>query len=155
MNIVKYAVFVITLGMTYFEPIHGLLLLVAILFTVDFVTGFIKSVKTTHAICVKSKRLRWSAVKMCVYLSIMALTFFICRIMGIELDATLSVIKIEVWCIVYIEGLSIVENLQVIFPNDKFFSMIHELLAIEFLKYIPILSSFLKEKEDENREINS
>jgi hypothetical protein len=75
--------------------------------------------------------------------------------MGIELDATLSVIKIEVWCIVYIEGLSIVENLQVIFPNDKFFNMIHELLAIEFLKYIPLLSRFLKEKEDENHETKS
>jgi hypothetical protein len=139
--------------MTYFEPIHGLLLLVTILFAVDFVTGFIKSVKVSHAVCIKSKKLRWSAVKMCVYLSIMALTFFICRIMGIEPDATISVIKIEVWCIVYIEGLSIVENLQTIFPNDKFFNMIHELLAIEFLKYIPILSRFLK--EEENNENNS
>jgi hypothetical protein len=148
-SFVKYLVFAITAIASYFEPINGLVALVLVLFTVDFITGFIKSIKVTRKVSVKSKKLRWSVVKMFVYLSVIALTFLICEIMSIGIDATLAAVKIEVWCIIYIEGLSIVENLKVIFPEDKFLGFLHYLLAIEFLKYVPALANFLKDKEDE------
>jgi phage-related holin len=148
-SIFKYLVFAITAVASYFEPVGGLVALVLVLFAADFVTGFIKSVKVTRKVSVKSKKLRWSVVKMFVYLSVIALTFFICEIMSVGIDATLAAVKIEVWCIVYIEGLSIVENLQIIFPDDKFLGFLHYLLAIEFLKYVPALANFLKDREDE------
>jgi phosphatidylglycerophosphate synthase len=148
-TIFKYLVFLITSAATYFQPVGGLLLLVTLLFMCDFVTGFIKSVKVSHAVRIQSKKLRWSAVKMCVYLSIITLTFFVCKVMGVGMDTAVSVVKIEAWCIVYIEGLSIVENLQAILPKDKFLGFLHYLLSIEFLKVVPLLANFLKEKDDE------
>jgi hypothetical protein len=80
-------------------------------------------------------------------MAVMALTFYVCEAMQLDIETAISVVKIEVWCVIYIEGLSIVENLLVLFPEDKFLKFIHYLLAIEFLKYVPFVSNFLKEKE--------
>jgi hypothetical protein len=85
---------------------------------------------------------------MLVYMCVMGLTFHVCDAMQLSAETGLSVVKIEVWCIVYIEGLSIVENLLVLFPHDRFLKFVHWLLSVEFLKYVPLLNSFLKEKDD-------
>jgi phage-related holin len=146
---IKYLLFLAGSIAAYFEPIKFLLVLVAALFILDFITGVIKSRKINKTWALKSKKLRWSFVKMFVYMCVMALTFFVCNVMQVEKPVSLSVVKVEVWCIVYIEGLSIVENLLVLFPDDKFLKFLHYLLSVEFLKHVPMLSNFLKEKEDE------
>jgi phage-related holin len=150
MNIIgKYLLFLAGCIATYFEPVRALLILVAALFSVDFLTGVIKSRKINKTWNLKSKRLRWSFVKMLVYMCVMAITFYVCEAMQLDSNTALSAVKVEVWCIIYIEGLSIVENLLILFPNDKFLKFLHHLLSVEFLKYIPVLSNFLKEKENE------
>jgi hypothetical protein len=143
----KYLFFVMGCIAAYFEPITALLILVVALFTFDFVTGVIKSVKVTGRLSLKSKRLRWSFVKMFVYMSVMAVTFYVCEAMQLTDSTAISVVKVEVWMIVYIEGLSIVENLKIIFTGDKFLNFLHYMLSVEFLKYIPFVSKFLKEEE--------
>jgi phage-related holin len=144
---VKYLVFAFGCTAACFEPIGFLLKLVLVLFAADFVTGIVKSRKRCGRWTLHSKKLRWSFVKMAVYMCVMALTFYVCESMQLDSDTSLSVVKVEVWCIVYIEGLSIVENLLVIFPRDRFLKFMHYLLSVEFLKYIPLLNNFLKEKD--------
>jgi phage-related holin len=146
----KYLLFVSGCFSAYFDPLGFLLQLVLILFVLDFVTGVLKSRKVNKSWALKSKRLRWSFVKMFVYMCVMAITFYVCEAMQLDKDTALSVVKIEAWCIVYVEGLSIVENLLVLFPADKFLKFIHYLLSVEFLKYVPVLSNFLKEKDAED-----
>lgn len=148
-NILKYIIFIAGCFATYFEPIAALLVLIATLFVLDFITGVLKQVKLTGKLLLKSRKIRWSFVKMFVYMAVMALTFYVCEAMQLGIETTISVVKIEVWCVIYIEGLSIVENLLVLFPEDKFLRFIHYLLAIEFLKYVPFVSNFLKEKDNE------
>jgi hypothetical protein len=145
----KYILFILGLLATYFEPILGLVYLVGILFVVDFITGIIKTFKKGEKI--KSKRLRWSFGKLFVYLGSMSFTYYCCVAMGLAPETAISVVKLEVWFIVYIEGLSVVENLLIIRSGDKFLLFLHYLLSVEFLKYIPVLSNFLKEKEDEDK----
>lgn len=148
MNVIwKHLLFAAGCLAAYFEPLGFLLRLVAVLFAVDFVSGFVKSRKICGRWTFRSGKLRWSFVKMFVYMAVMALTFYVCEAMQLARDTALSVVKIEVWCVVYIEGLSIVENLRVLFPNDRFLKFIHYLLSVEFLKYIPLLNDFLKEKD--------
>jgi phage-related holin len=141
----KYLLFVAGCVSAYFEPVGFLLQLVLTLFVVDFITGVIKSRKLCGVWRLKSKRLRWSFVKMFVYMCVMALTFYVCEAMQLSPDMALSVVKVEAWCIVYIEGLSIVENLLVVFPKDRFLRFMRYLLSVEFLKYVPVLNGFLKE----------
>jgi phage-related holin len=144
----KYVLFAAGCALTYIEPIGFLLHLVLTLFVSDFVTGVLKSRKLSGSWRLRSKRLRWSFVKMFTYMSVMALTFYVCDVMRLR-SAGVSVVKTEVWCIVYIEGLSIVENLLAVFPRDRFLKFLHYLLSVEFLKYIPVLNNFLKEKEED------
>jgi phage-related holin len=150
MNVIlKYGIFFLGCIAAYFEPIRALLVLVGLLFVFDFITGVIKSRKVNKKWTLKSKKLRWSFVKMFVYMGVMGITFYVCEAMGLCKDTAISVVNVEVWCIVYIEGLSIVENILTIFPDDKFLKFLHYLLSVEFLKYVPILNNFLKEKEEE------
>jgi phage-related holin len=140
-------VFALGCVLTYFEPIQGLLFLVLALFFLDFVTGVIKSRKINRKWSLTSRKLRWSFVKMFVYMAVMAITFHVCEAMQLDKETALLAVKIEVWCIVYIEGLSIVENLQILLPDDRFLKFLHYLLSVEFLKYVPLLNDFLKEKD--------
>ncbi|MDR1676007.1 MAG: phage holin family protein [Tannerella sp.] len=144
----KYILFVAGCTAAYFEPLGFLLKLVLVLFLADFVSGFVKSRKICGRWTLQSKKLRWSFVKMGVYMCVMALTFYVCEAMQLPQETALSAVKVEVWCIVYIEGLSIVENLRVLFPHDRFLKFMHYLLSVEFLKYVPLLNGFLKEKDD-------
>ncbi|MDR0667632.1 MAG: phage holin family protein [Prevotellaceae bacterium] len=146
-TVFKYAVFLAGCVAAYFEPIRALLALVLALFVVDFITGILKSRKVYGRWTLHSKRLRWSFVKMFVYMAVMGLTFYVCEAMGLSDATSLATVKIEVWGLVYIEGLSIVENLQTLWPDDKFLQFLHYLLSVEFLKWIPALSRFFKEKE--------
>jgi phage-related holin len=148
--LLKYIFFIFGCTMTYFEPMRGLLVLVLVLFIVDFVTGVLKSRKVYHSWTLKSRKLRWSFVKMLVYMFVMALTFYVCEAMYLEKETVIGIVKIQAWCIIYIEGLSIVENLLAVFSEDKFLKFLHYALSVEFLKYIPILSNFIKEKEGED-----
>jgi hypothetical protein len=75
----------------------------------------------------------------------------VCEAMKLSDDTAVSIVKVEVWMIVYIEGLSIIENLRTIFPRDKFLKFMHYLLSVEFLKFIPIVSKFLKENDENNK----
>jgi phage-related holin len=146
-TIYKYIVFVIGCIGAYFEPVQALLLLVITLFVFDFFTGIAKSRKTSGRWMLQSKKLRWSFVKMFVYLAIMALTFNVCEATRLSDAVALSVVKVEVWCIVYVEGLSIIENLLVVFPEDKFLRFMHYWFSVEFLRYFPLISGFFKERE--------
>jgi phage-related holin len=148
MNVIwKHLLFAAGCLAACFEPVGFLLRLVAVLFFVDFLSGILKSRKRCGCWTLRSKRLRWSFVKMFVYMCVMSLTFYVCEAMQLARETALAAVKIQVWCIVYIEGLSIVENLHILFPNDKFLAFIHYLLSVEFLKYIPVLNNFLKEKD--------
>ena len=145
-NVLKHAVFVAGCVGAYFEPIKLLVVLVLVLFLLDLATGLWKALKNGER--VESGKLRWSFGKLLSYLVVMALTFFTCEAMGLDAGTAVSVVKVEVWCIVYVEGLSIVENALAIRPGDKFLGYLHYLLSVEFLKVIPLLSNYFKQEKD-------
>jgi hypothetical protein len=147
-DVVKYGLFGVSTIATYFEPIYTLLVLVLVLFSCDLVTGLWKALKGGQR--VESRKLRWSFGKLLSYLVVMALTFFTCEAMGLDDATAISVVKVEVWCVVYVEGLSIVENLRALNPRNDFLGYLHYLLSVEFLKVIPRLSSYFKQEGDGN-----
>ncbi|MDR2064567.1 MAG: phage holin family protein [Prevotellaceae bacterium] len=143
-DFLKWLLFIGGSILAYFEPLNAVLTLVMALFVLDFITGIAKSVRLGEAI--KSAKLKWSLYKLTVYLGTMALTFFICGSMNLSKDTGVSIVNIEAWFVVYIEGLSIIENLQKI-KDNKYLQFIHYLMAVEFLRKFSILSDFIKNKE--------
>ncbi|MDR1551865.1 MAG: phage holin family protein [Prevotellaceae bacterium] len=146
-DILKWLLFIGGSIAAYFEPLQAVMLLVTMLFMLDFATGIAKAVRLGTPI--KSSKLKWSLYKLLVYLGTMTLTFFICESMRLSKDTSVSVVNVEAWFVVYIEGLSIIENLQKIRDN-RFLQFIHYLLAVEFLKRFRILADFMKQEEKDN-----
>jgi hypothetical protein len=145
-DIIKYGLFCLSTIATYFEPILPLLVLVLVLFSFDFVTGVWKSLKT--GVKIESYKLARSFGKLLCYLLPMTLTFFTCEAMGLSDDTAIAVVKVEVWAAIYVEGLSIVENLRVIYPRNSFLGYLYYLLSVEFLKVVPRLSNYFKQEKD-------
>jgi phage-related holin len=147
--VIKYLLFIGGCVAAYFEPIAGITLVVVVLFVLDFFTGIGKALKSGDRI--RSGKLKWSLYKLLTYLGVMTLTFFISESMGLGRGTGVAVVKVEVWFIIYIEGLSIIENLQVI-KDNRYLQFIHYLLAVEFLKKFAVLGDFLKEEAPEGGE---
>jgi hypothetical protein len=132
----------------YFEPLKWMVIIILLLFSIDFLTGYGKNVYLRHQWCLCSKKLRWSFVKMFVYIFLMLLIFLIAEKMGISTEMSVYAVKVAMWMVIYVEGLSIVENLGEIWPDDRVLKFLHFLLSVEFVDRIPLLYNFLKEKED-------
>ena len=97
----------------YMSDIIGIVILFLILFIADFVTGCVASFLTGNKI--ESYRLRWSFVKTFCYFG----TFVFTVISGLclnKLPFFINIMKLEVYVALWIEAVSITENLIKIFP---------------------------------------
>lgn len=149
-SIFKYIVFTIGCIAAYFDPIMLTVHVVIGLFVADFITGV--SASFCEGKSFQSSIARWSFVKLIVYLGHATLVFFVCERMGIDKETTISIVKIVIWAVIYVEGLSVNENLLRMFPHSKFLQFMHYMLSVEFLKYIPFLADFFKkDKNDLNQ----
>lgn len=145
-SIIKYIVFFTGAFLSYFTPIESLLYVVLLLIVADLITGITASFKEGESL--KSSKARWSFTKLMVYLFSMFLTFSVCELMGIKDDTAVSIVKVIVWAVIYVEGLSIVENLSRIIPGNKVIGFLHWLLSVEFIKRVPLLADFFKEDKE-------
>lgn len=145
-TILKYIVFVFGCIAAYFDPIMLTVHVVIGIFIADFITGVCASFHEGKSF--RSSIARWSFVKLVVYLGHATLVFFVCERMGVNKETTISIVKVVIWAVIYVEGLSVNENLLRMFPHSKFLKFMHYLLSVEFLKYVPILSEFFKQDKD-------
>lgn len=132
-----------------------------ILVGIDFVTGVYASKREGRSIKIRSRRMRWSLAKILVYSGCISLTLLIGMLlngMEIALGATeeqktgalifaLYCVRVEAYFICWIETVSIIENLRRRFPDNMFLKFLHYIVAVEFVKKIPKLETFLKEKD--------
>ena len=119
----------------YMSDIIGIVILFLILFIADFVTGN----------KIESYRLRWSFVKTFCYFG----TFVFTVISGLclnKLPFFINIMKLEVYVALWIEAVSITENLIKIFPGVVFLEYMHFMVSSEWVKKISGLANFLKEK---------
>lgn len=141
----KYVLFILGCIIAYFEPIIMMACVVFAIFTTDFVTGVAASFKEGKTF--RSSVARWSFVKLIIYLGHAALVFFVCDNMGISKETAVNVVKIVIWAVIYVEGLSVNENLLRLYPDNKFIKFMHHLLSVEFLRYMPVLANYFKDSE--------
>ena len=127
----------------YMSDIIGVVILFLILFIADFISGCMASFLTGNKI--ESYRLRWSFVKTFCYFG----TFVFTVISGLclnKLPFFINIMKLEVYVALWIEAVSITENLIKIFPRVIFLEYIHFMISTEWVKKISGLTNFLKEK---------
>lgn len=127
----------------YMSDFIGIILLFLILFVADFITGCLASFMTGSKI--ESYRLRWSFVKTFCYFGTFVFTVFVGVCVN-KLSFFIGIVKLEVYVALWIEAVSITENLIKIFPKVIFLEYIHFMISTEWVKKISGLTNFLKEK---------
>jgi phage-related holin len=148
-TIFKYAAFTTGGVVVCFEPAAFAVWLIACLMAADIFSGITASFREGESL--KSSKARWGVVKAVSYIAIVLLVYFVCDRMGVEKSTSLMVIKAVMWYLIYVEGLSISENLLRIEPGNRFFQGIHYFFSFKMLKLIPYLSDFMKEDKDKTK----
>lgn len=133
--------------------------LAVLLVVIDFASGVAASMLVDH-VGIKSKRLRWSFAKTAVYsitiLGTLCIGVFLHLIStyadssagNTVINWTLAGVKYEAYVASWVEIVSILENLIRIFPTNTFLKFIHYVVAVNFIKKIPLLANYFKETEE-------
>lgn len=140
----KWIIFASGAVTVYMNEFIGIVVLFLILFISDFMTGCVASFVCGNKI--ESYRLRWSFVKTFCYFG----TFVFTILIGVctnNLTFFVDMVKFEVYVALWIEAVSITENLIKIFPKVIFLEYMHFMISTEWVKKISGLTNFFKEKE--------
>lgn len=139
----KWVLFAVGATVSYMSDFIGIVVLFLVVFMLDFLTGCVASFLTGHRI--RSYRLRWSFVKTTCYFGAFAFTV-LTGICTNNLDMFMNIVKLEVYVALWVEAVSITENLMKIFPEVLFLEYLHFMISSEWVKKISGLANFLKEK---------
>lgn len=129
------------------NDIIGVIVVFSLLFAIDFITGIAASFCKGGKI--ESHKSRWGFAKTLCYFGTFGLTLFF-KSAGSDPGFFDYVLKLEIYVAAYIECVSILENMVVIFPKHLFFKYLHYMLTIEWVKKISGLKEFLKEHKSNN-----
>jgi phage-related holin len=145
------AVYSIMFGCVGYVAVSLMLCLIVVI--LDFCTGYIASICEGEK-RLRSKKMRWTAAKMATYAGTIAMSMIIGSFLT-YLDASCRFVTIKAIFFIslfftWIETVSNFENLQRIFPGSIFVRYILWFLSAEYIKAIPKLERFLKERERKN-----
>ena len=138
----EWLIFALGAIATYQYDIMGYIVLLGVLYCVDFAVGSIASLMSGEYF--KSYKFRWSVVKLAFYICPICLTLIIGVCLG-RLDLFMPVVKLQIYAMTYIEAFSIVENLQRIYPTNIFIRWLHYMLAAKWATRIKGLKDIMKE----------
>lgn len=141
---ISWALFAFGAIACYSNELIGIFALFFFFFLFDFVTGLIASWRKGEKFT--SAKARWSFAKSFCYLGTFAVLIFIGVAIN-QVSVFIGILKVVVWAAVWFEAVSNTENMEKIFPNNRFISFLHYLLAVEWVKKMPFLSNFLKEEK--------
>lgn len=148
--IYSWLIYLVGAILAYSHELLGVAILFVFFFLSDFVTGFLASLKQGKGF--QSSKARWSFAKSFCYLG----TFAVIVFLGITLkkvETFMNILNVAVWSATWFECVSNLENLLILFPDNRFLKFMHYILAVKWVKKIPGLSDFLKEeKTKENKD---
>lgn len=147
----RWAAFAFGAIISQANDIIGILAVFIVVFVLDLITGLAKSIIT--GVKIESYKLRWSFAKTCCYLLTFAFTMFTGICVG-AIDGAGAVLKVEVYTALWIELLSITENMTRIFPGVSLWGFLHHMLAFEWIKKVTGLADYLKEQKETDKKTN-
>ncbi|GBU07954.1 hypothetical protein AwDysgo_12850 [Bacteroidales bacterium] len=140
----SWLIYIIGAVLAYSHELLGIAVLFIFFFISDFITGFLASMKQGKGF--QSSKARWGFAKAFCYLG----TFAVIVLLGLSLkkvDTFMSILNVAVWSATWFECVSNLENILILFPENRFLKFMHYILAVEWVNKIPGLSDFLKEEK--------
>ncbi len=145
----SWLLYVLGVIAAYNHQLMGVGILFIFFFVADFFTGFLASMKQGKRF--QSSKARWSFAKSLCYLGSFAAIVFIGACLD-NFSLFMKFLNVAVFTATWMESVSNLENLTILFPHNRFLKFLHYILAVEFVKKIPRLSDFLKEEKNKDND---
>jgi len=131
-------------------PVQNFLIIIAVLFSLNFIFGFVASKKIDKESFHLQKALRGFR-DLFFYFGIIVMAYIIGKYMSVKNDHEIEFISWLTWVMIYFYALNTVKNIHKIAPENRFFAFLYWFLNVEFVKKIPFIDKYFKSKEDENK----
>ncbi len=146
--ILRWATFIAGLFAVEVNELLAIFITFCVLVVTDTATGIWASMVEGYT--VESYKARWTFSKLLSYFGTFALTAMI----GVCIDqqeAFTYVLKAEIMIGLWVEALSVSENMERIFPENPLWKWIHSILDADIVKKFIGLTGFFKETNEDDR----
>lgn len=128
----------------YLSPIGNIVFCLTFVFILNFIVGLISSIILDEEDFKLRKFLICMLENMVYYVTVSSI-FTIGEKMG-NTDGALQCVSAITYSIIYFYTANIFRNLHKLFPNAKPIEFIYYIICFEFVKHIPYMENFLKNK---------
>lgn len=129
----------------YFEPIHTLWLVVGVTWAVNFLFGYVASMRTQGEIFNLQKAMN-TMREAVIYFALTALFFFVGERMEDE-SFILKALNILTWAFFYFYAINILKNANRICPGNGAIKYFYLLASLTFLRRLPFYRNYEEVEE--------
>lgn len=133
--------------MAYLSPINGILFAVTLAFVLNFMAGYLSGM-LVYKEDFDFKKAFSCFSEACVFVVFVASVFTIGEHMDNAGEALVS-ISIVTHVVLYFYAVNVFKNLKRIFPGSQWIAFCYWLISFEFMKKVPFLETFLKQRKEE------
>ena len=133
--------------MAYLSPINGILFAVTLAFVLNFMTGYLSGILVNKE-DFNFKKAFSCFSEACVFVVFIASVFTIGEHMDNAGEALVS-ISIVTHVVLYFYAVNVFKNLKRIIPQSQWIDFCYWLISFEFMKKVPFLETFLKQRKGE------
>ncbi|MDR2003606.1 MAG: hypothetical protein LBQ74_11280 [Prevotella sp.] len=145
-------IFLITLLTSFFSPIHDFLLVVFILFILNFLYGLISDIARGGDFSFKKAfQSIWYVVG---FMLLLFLTFGIGKKMHLDDQAIIDFTSWITWVVIYFYATNILRNWKIIQPKNQVIAILYWVASVKFVEKIKYLSEYFKNKSDEKETVD-
>lgn len=130
----------------YLSPIGNMVFCLTFVFILNFIVGLISGMRLEKEAFNFRKFLICMLENMVYYVTVSSV-FTIGEKMG-NMDGALQCVSVITYSIIYFYAANLFRNLHKLFPNAKPIEFIYYVICFEFVKHIPYMDNFLKEKNN-------
>lgn len=139
-------IFLVTLFTNFFHPIHDFLLVVFVLFILNFIYGLLSDILRGGEFSLKKAfQSIWYVVG---FMLLLFLAFGIGKKMHIDDESVISFTSWITWVVIYFYSINILRNWKEIQPKNEVVSFLYWVLSVKFVEKIKHLGEYFKVKKN-------
>ncbi|MBK5720152.1 hypothetical protein JGH11_04625 [Dysgonomonas sp. Marseille-P4677] len=140
-------VLIVTSFTSFFNPIHDFLLVVFVLFILNFLYGLISDlVQGSDFSLKKAFQSIWYVAG---FMLLLFMTFGIGKKMHLEHQSVINFTSWITWVVIYFYGTNILRNWNIIQPKNQVVSLLYWVASVKFVEKIKYLNEYFKNKSNE------
>ncbi|MDR0825304.1 MAG: phage holin family protein [Prevotella sp.] len=137
-------IFLLTMFTNFFQPIHDFLLIIFILFILNFLYGLLSDmIQGSDFSLKKAFQSIWHVVG---FMLLLFLSFGIGKKMHLPDDSVVDFTSWITWVVIYFYGVNILRNWKAIQPKNQVVAFLYWVLSVKFVEKIKYLREYFSKQ---------